>query len=66
MGCHLLFVFYLTFPLTFQYVPANPLCMAPGKMSVVKGAQPRTVMYLPAATRVFDILMIRAVGIMYH
>ena len=35
--------------------------MAPGKMSVVKGAQPRTVMYLPAATGVvFDILMIRS------
>ena len=38
--------------------------MAPGKMSVVKGAQPRTVMYLPAATEVvFVTLMIRWGGI---
>ena len=55
-GCRYSSLFYWIFPLAFQYVPANPLCMAPGKMSVVKGAQPRTVMYLPAATEVdFDI-----------
>ena len=38
--------------------------MAPGKMSVVKGAHPRTVMYLPAATEVvFVILMSTSQGI---
>ena len=38
--------------------------MAPGKMSVVKGAQPRTVMYLPAATEVlFVSLLVSSEGI---
>ena len=37
--------------------------MAPGKMSVVKGAQPRTVMYRPAATGVvFEFWMVRSEG----
>jgi hypothetical protein len=36
---------------TFQYEPPMPRCSALGKVSVVKGAQPRTVRYCPAAKK---------------
>ena len=38
----------------FQYVPAIPFCMAAGKKSLLKGAQPLTVTALPRTEMSFD------------
>ena len=44
-------VIILLIELTFQYVPAIPLCIASGKKSDVKGAHPRTVMVPPGTEK---------------